>query len=344
MESELHHDLVKEIMLRLPVKSLVRFKCVCKSWHSHISDPHFAKSHYELSAAPSHRLLHITRSGKVSFIPPLLKRAKGKLMHTPKILGSCRGFVLIERYQNLYIWNPLTGFHRHLSYSDIGKQHHYPATLLIGFGYDPSTDDYLIVVLWGKYRTVFDHDDMQTSLVLFSFRTNSWKESQRSRVPYDYIDNNQSFLFNDAVHWLACGENEPDKVILAFDLVKKNFYEISLPDGDFIDGFYSYNFVKIGECLGLCDVSHSKNQVWVMKEYKVKSSWTMFEIPDYLSDVSIAIAGELVVLCHANVAELMKFNEKGELLELCKYYCNDVCGQKIAMYTESLLSLPRNSD
>ncbi|XP_061366160.1 F-box/kelch-repeat protein At3g23880-like [Gastrolobium bilobum] len=358
MESELPHDLIQEILLRLPVKSLVRFKCVRRSWHSHISDPHFAKSHYELSAAPSHRLLHITLSGtkarsidfdssfhdaKVSFIPPLLKGRKGKLVPTLRIWGSCRGFVLIERYPNLYIWNPLTGFRRHLSHCDIGKQHHYPAiVLLIGFGYDPSTDDYLIVVLWGKFHTIYDHDDMQTSLMLFSFRTNSWKEIQGLHVPSYYVKK-QPFVFNDAIHWLALSENKSDAVILAFDFVKKNFYEISLPDGDFTDSLYFYNLVKMGECLGLCNLSDSKT-VWVMKEYKVKSSWTMFEIPDYLSDVRIAIAGELVVLYHASVAELMKFNDKGELLEQCKYYCNDMCGYRIATYTESLLSLPRNSD
>ncbi|XP_061371685.1 F-box protein At1g15015-like isoform X2 [Gastrolobium bilobum] len=63
MESKLSWDVIQEILLRLPVKSLVRFKCVCKSWLSLISDSQFAKSHYELSAAPTHKLLHVTRSG-----------------------------------------------------------------------------------------------------------------------------------------------------------------------------------------------------------------------------------------------------------------------------------------
>ena len=50
-------ELIREILLRLPVRSVLRFKCVCKSWLSLISDPQFAISHYDLAAAPSHRLL-----------------------------------------------------------------------------------------------------------------------------------------------------------------------------------------------------------------------------------------------------------------------------------------------
>lgn len=53
----LPHDLVVDILLSLPVRSLVRFKCVCTSWRSLISNPQFAKSHFDLAASPTHRLL-----------------------------------------------------------------------------------------------------------------------------------------------------------------------------------------------------------------------------------------------------------------------------------------------
>lgn len=43
----LPEELVREILLRLPVKSLVQFKCVCKLWKTLISNSQFAKSHLQ---------------------------------------------------------------------------------------------------------------------------------------------------------------------------------------------------------------------------------------------------------------------------------------------------------
>ena len=59
----LPHELMVEILLRLPVKSLIRFKSVSKPWRSLISDTHFTKSHLDLAAAPTNRFLYTTAYG-----------------------------------------------------------------------------------------------------------------------------------------------------------------------------------------------------------------------------------------------------------------------------------------
>ncbi|XP_062015337.1 putative F-box protein At3g51171 [Rosa rugosa] len=38
-------DVIAEILARLPVKSLMRFRCVCKSWRALISESYFVKKH-----------------------------------------------------------------------------------------------------------------------------------------------------------------------------------------------------------------------------------------------------------------------------------------------------------
>ncbi|XP_039049188.1 F-box protein At2g40925-like [Hibiscus syriacus] len=40
-----NHDLLTQLLLRLPTKSLLKFKCVSKQWLSLISDPQFCLSH-----------------------------------------------------------------------------------------------------------------------------------------------------------------------------------------------------------------------------------------------------------------------------------------------------------
>ncbi|KAF8762776.1 hypothetical protein HU200_009083 [Digitaria exilis] len=43
--------LLFQILVRLPVKSLVRFKSVCKAWCTTIASAHFVRLHLELSRA-----------------------------------------------------------------------------------------------------------------------------------------------------------------------------------------------------------------------------------------------------------------------------------------------------
>lgn len=43
--NDLPEELLIEVFLCLPVKSLLRFKVVCKTWRSHISNPKFVKKH-----------------------------------------------------------------------------------------------------------------------------------------------------------------------------------------------------------------------------------------------------------------------------------------------------------
>ncbi|OWM74640.1 hypothetical protein CDL15_Pgr005220 [Punica granatum] len=47
----LPEEMIYEILVRLPVKSLCRFRCVSTLWRTIISDPHFVSSHLARSSA-----------------------------------------------------------------------------------------------------------------------------------------------------------------------------------------------------------------------------------------------------------------------------------------------------
>ncbi|KAG4401854.1 hypothetical protein GLYMA_02G079600v4 [Glycine max] len=147
----LPQELIIEILLRLPVKSLVRFKCVCRLWLSLISDPSFAISHFEPMATHTKRLVFLTPRAcefrSIDFNASVHDDSAStalKLGFLPtksyyvRILGSCWGFF----------------------------------TFLYGFGYDSSTDDYLVVQASNNPSL----DDYTTRLEFFSLRANVCKE------------------------------------------------------------------------------------------------------------------------------------------------------------------------
>ncbi|OIV90095.1 hypothetical protein TanjilG_01549 [Lupinus angustifolius] len=101
-------SLVSEILLRLPVKSLLRFKCVSKQWLALISEPKFCHSHtlrlYRTCRVfPSALLLALISSKTCPIIPLKTKNISDSSdfhkVEVPKgtVIQSCNGLLLIER-------------------------------------------------------------------------------------------------------------------------------------------------------------------------------------------------------------------------------------------------------
>ncbi|CAJ2655459.1 unnamed protein product [Trifolium pratense] len=241
----LPHELMIEILLKLPVKSLICFKCVCKSWFSLISDPHFANSHFQLTTH-THRIMCVSNSPTefcsidfeafVNYDPRLSSLSMNFSLpgsHLPfKIIGSCRGFILLYRRRDIFLWNPSTGFKKQISLSPLVFKlvTNYGYDNLFGFGYDQSRDDYLVVVL---YHDPTVANSFSSHLEFFSIRDNRWKEIEGTHLPsYDLIYS-KGLLFNGVIHWLALRSDlESDleiKVIVAFDLTERKLFEMPLP-------------------------------------------------------------------------------------------------------------------
>ena len=67
MLNDLPEDVLMDVFARLPVKSLLQFKCVCKSWYAIIRDPIFITKHLNHQSALSNNgYLAVTR--RVAFL------------------------------------------------------------------------------------------------------------------------------------------------------------------------------------------------------------------------------------------------------------------------------------
>ncbi|XP_057459217.1 F-box/kelch-repeat protein At3g23880-like [Lotus japonicus] len=395
----LPQELVLEIMLRLPVRSLVRFKCVCKSWLSLISDPEFGKSHFDLAAAPTHRLLQTYSTGSqiislafeesltdnsaivhLEFPPtPPQRDPRYTIIHVPHLskhglqpVGYCRGIMLLaNRHSDFVIWNPSTGIHRQisLSYNELdpslpnytkysNSEGVFVLNILHGFGYDESTDDYLLVLIRQSYSCKYIAKmfsavvkNLHPRIQVFSLKTNAPSFIYDLDFKYEAAFNTGLFL-NQSLHWLVESKASGLPLVIAFDLIDRSLSEIPLS----LDCAVLYlseayrdrcHLMVLGGCLSLHyygrrDVA---DEIWVMKEYKVSSSWmkSSFVLPrnikNRVSPICFTKDGALVA--SSVDGTLVKLNEKGEVLEQHRDGLNNNYFPKYHyIYRESLLPLP----
>ncbi|RHN52061.1 putative F-box domain, galactose oxidase/kelch, beta-propeller, F-box associated interaction [Medicago truncatula] len=364
----LPQELIILILLRLPVMSLLRFKCVCKLLFSLISQTHFAISHFEITAAHNPRILFMSNpdletrlidfetslsdyytstSLNLNFMRPRSDpRRRPLYCNFIETKCSCRGFIFLHHDSNIYLWNPSTRVHKQIPLSPnssyLGVNY---ICYLYGFGYDPSTDDYLVVVV----SCDTDFHNFSSQLEFFSLRDNRWKEIEGTPFPYmntsDY--SMVGSVFNGAIHWLAFRHDLSMKVIIAFDLIERKLFDMSLPDDMEHEPIYCDLWV-FGEFLSVWTMDSDIVEIWVMKEYKVHSSWTKtltFSIDDiptrYFSPICCTKSGDIIGT--DGTAGLVRYDENGQFLEYSSY-CIEDCGSRVAVYTESLLSLPDDND
>ena len=153
MRRELPFDVVVEILARNPVKDLIRFKCVCKTWRSLFQEERFYRQH--MTHAPR-RIVSFRRSdtllGRFSYQdgkPEMmvledvnLNVRDNKLLLDAGLVGHCHGlFCLYFEDMTFGVWN------RSLRELRRVQTRHISNWAEIGFGYDHSSQDYKIVLV-----------------------------------------------------------------------------------------------------------------------------------------------------------------------------------------------------
>ncbi|KAK7842549.1 f-box/kelch-repeat protein [Quercus suber] len=255
------NDLVEEILSRLLVKSLMRFKCISKAWHTLISSHQFAKSHFQRASQNSNRM---------------------------NILVLTDNCVLSSGYRALF---RSCAVHGQL-FKNIPSPTSTPDSFScwfrrFGFGYDYSTDDHKIL---RPYQT-FDIDILQ--IEIFSLKTFTWRTIL---VDEDNIFNRSvpfsknTIYYNETIYWSANHYMKPS--IIYFDLAHEIFHELPWPKSvsyytrdESLGKYYSmselWELGTFGEhlCLSVCTGESCNDlciQPWVMKE-----PWTrLATIPD----------------------------------------------------------------
>lgn len=250
--------IIEIILSKLPVKILLRFKCVSKSWLSLITSETLIKTHFQNSLQntcfPHSRVIighePLYQCSLQSLLNEPLSVAAIPLhdplkMNRNKFLGCCNGIVCVMvSWRDFVFWNPSTRVSKKIPELGLGDEKE-SRVLTAGFGWDESRDDYKVVV-------VIVHDDPPKPAIckVYSSKARSWKivESSHDLEEMGFTFNFQTAgtFVNGKLLWVV-GRDRREGII-CFDLKSESFAMMEPPP------FHLYRWTRprlgvLGGCL-----------------------------------------------------------------------------------------------
>ncbi|XP_050229026.1 F-box protein CPR1-like [Mercurialis annua] len=319
-------EILFTIFTHLPVKSLMRFRCVSKSCCSLIDSPEFTNAHPDLNNNRKLILgdwhlegwIYLIDLDASPLISPLnIERLRKPSVETPDnfipinpdgVFGSCNGVVAMYNKQGISLWNPSTNMFKSfpLWIVDI---------VFDGFGYDSVSGDYKVIML----TKLFSEDFLR--VMIYSVKNNSLRriDDLHSPVPYAYDYEISGVLVGFVLHWVAHPRGVVSayhNFILAFDLRDETFHQVPQPR-DMIDVENKVFDVvsELGGCLSISYRYQGRVDIWIMKEYGIEDSWT--KLVSLHSRENFSLFYRLKPLCYSKEGDkvLLDYN-KGTVLIL----------------------------
>ncbi|XP_074335941.1 putative F-box protein At3g10240 [Apium graveolens] len=162
---ELPEELIRtEILARLPLKSLARFKSVCKLWLSVLSsDPQFIKE-LDRRNPDDYDCIVANNSDHIVILSRYREIFTLHGDHLYKLIGSANGLVCVTRGKKVSLWNPAIFQCKEFDLPPLC----YLGMDKIGFGFYPVSNDYKVVVLCKSYSL------SNLNCVVYSSSSGTW--------------------------------------------------------------------------------------------------------------------------------------------------------------------------
>ena len=297
----LPEEVIYEILTWLPVKSLIQFRCVSKSWNSIITNPIFITTHLDrvkkranknknngyLLFTPSIYSLHNTLHTVVcnsdntfSLISSIEFPFKCR-----RITGFCNGMIYIYCVGSIiYLCNPSIRKFKKVVGTCLPDSLNCAHHVTVGLAYHSQSNDYKILrFMFNVHRVSTEERVMSVKAEVYTLSTDLWRKvvisvDSLSKSVHN-IDATPCLFFNGGLHSIAY---TPDhKFILSFDVNDESFCEIMLPQ-NYLDGISldSEHLVVFKGLLALIVFEQSGIcYIWLMQEYGLVESWTKRSIP-----------------------------------------------------------------
>ncbi|KAK9707189.1 hypothetical protein RND81_07G178700 [Saponaria officinalis] len=258
-------DLLHDILSRLPTKSLMRFRCVCKSWYSLIThDLEFHKRHlgnfnsnnngprwigYQIGESCDYSTTKFWLydesfdSDKIQAYHIHREETVPVEFYFSKIVGSCNGIVCLYLPVDeetlgilpeewgfgkflICLWNPSIRKYRRIEFPwKAANYYGFKDNSMMGFGLSIKSSVYKLVIIC-KDEHGEDH------VYVYSLWTSSWTEIKAKPCAWKcHINSDPGTYFNGFCHWIRLHrkQGEWDYTMICFNLEDVNFSYIDLP-------------------------------------------------------------------------------------------------------------------
>ncbi|XP_021660715.2 F-box protein CPR1-like [Hevea brasiliensis] len=172
--------LILLILCRLPIKTLLRFRCLSKTCCSCIDSPDFLHLNRSIKISTNRRLiideikpkglifavdldssdgcpleLHPPHKPFVDTVESVYDCFTGKRIlrsnkFSPDAFGSCNGLLAMYNGGGMSLWNPSTKKHQILPKFWSHDEYNRRDKILVGFGYDSINNDYKVIMMFQR--------------------------------------------------------------------------------------------------------------------------------------------------------------------------------------------------
>ncbi|XP_051229284.2 F-box only protein 8-like [Lolium perenne] len=370
---EIPGDLISEILVRLPVRSLLRFKSVCRTWHATISGRSFISTHLQRSFSdhqrhPSFLISPDLQAKKEPNKIRLYRWQKGqdsaRLVYTLDLqrdsapvevymLGHCNGLVLVPTDTKMHVLNPSTRELLTLPESTRGMLS--PSSIfrsIVGLGLDPSTNNYKVVRFF-SYPSDLSRIGMEICTINETGR--AWR-SNVADPPYPISDYQTATFFQGSLFWTLDElilMPPPECRLLRFCLKDEVFSFVMHPPCPGLDDGDEFTLNVLDGELCLAQFDSSQRMVMWMTNDAVNPQWDRRYVLHIEPSLTIAIShhGLLLVDRHRvfqydfqsqkteDVARLDGLKYDGPGSSTIKYVRRCTCFVDVVPCIESLIAI-----
>ncbi|XVF69224.1 hypothetical protein PTKIN_Ptkin11bG0063800 [Pterospermum kingtungense] len=365
---EVPETVAMDILSKLPVKSLLRFRSVCKSWCYSFQTSHFITQHHQNNLKNNHHLNLLLKhvpgdthgDGPIhQFSAVSIEKGQNFLLKEnihfplfeksrhapPSVSGPCNGLLCLCVADKAILWNPSTREFKTLPPSPLQNILNTIATPILFFGlelgFDPKTDDYKVVRFFLNCVYSWNYQ-----VELYSLKSDSWKGiTVPKAIPSGSGSGLSSCYINGFWYWHAADTGLLDSAILSLDMANEKFSTLPLPEFGGSFEKYAVQVLDFNGSLGV--IFHSRRgtekffDIWVM----MSGSWTKQFSVESVSGVEWPLGfcknGELFLAGSNN--ELLLFDPASRELKNLGVHAPRNAFQLIA-YVESLVPINGQSE